>query len=69
MYRVQLSSLFVHDMRHIPEQFVQLANRLFNISYLRLAFDDQGILKIYFVLGCEADFLLLLLLLKLALRR
>jgi hypothetical protein len=45
-------------MRDIPEQFVQLADALLDISDLGLALDDQGVLEVDLVLRGEAELLL-----------
>lgn len=54
-------------MRHISEQFVELANRLLNIADLGLAFDDECFVEVDFGLIGENG--LLLLELELLLRR
>jgi len=60
---VQLASLLMHDMRDIPEQLVQLAHALLDVSYLSLALDDQRLLEVDLILVCESRLLELLLLL------
>lgn len=60
---IQLLSLLMHHVRHVPEQLVQLAHRLLDVPDLRLALDDQRLLEVDFVLRREAQLLLLLLLL------
>ena len=49
-YRIQLSSLLMHNMRHISEQFIQLSNALLDVSDFRLSLDNQRFLEIDFVL-------------------
>ena len=49
-YRIELPSLLMHNMRHIPEQLVQLSDALLNIPDLRFPLHDQRVLEIYFVL-------------------
>lgn len=49
---VELGALLVHHVRHIPEELVELANRLLDVSDLGLAFDDELLLKIDIVLVC-----------------
>jgi len=45
-------------MRDIPEQFVQLADALLDVTDLGLALDDQGVLEVDLVLRGEAELLL-----------
>lgn len=59
---VELGALFVHHVGDVTEQFVQLTDGLFNVAYFRLALDDEGLLEIDVVLGCQPQLLLFLLL-------
>jgi len=56
--RIELLALLAHDMRDIPEQFVQLADALLDVTDLGLALDDQGVLEVDLVLRGEAELLL-----------
>lgn len=47
---VQLSALFMHDMRYVPEQLIQLPDTLFNIPDLRFSLYDKRFLEVDFVL-------------------
>ena len=64
--QIDLITLAVNHVRHIAEELVELANRLLDVSDLRLAFDDELFLEIDVILVGKAElFLLLLLLLEL----
>lgn len=60
--RIQLRALLVHNMRHVAEQLVQLADTGLDIPDLSLSLDDQRFLKIDLVLRSEVELFLLLLL-------
>ena len=57
---VELSALFVDNVRHVAKELVELADGLFNVADFRLALDDEGVLEIDVVLGRQAEGLLLL---------
>ena len=47
---IQTLPLLGNHMCHIPEQFIQLADALFDIPDFALAFYDECFLEIYFAL-------------------
>lgn len=47
---IELSTLLMHHVRHIAEQFVQLTDRLLDVADLGLALDDELFLKVDVVL-------------------
>jgi hypothetical protein len=63
---VQLCTLLMHHVGNITEQLVQLADALLNVAYLGFALDDQRLLEVDFILICQPQLLLLLLLTKVA---
>ena len=58
--RVQLGPLLVHNVRHVPEQLIQLPDALLDIPNLRLPLHDQRVLEIDFVLRGETELVLFL---------
>ena len=58
--RVELAPLLVHNVRHVPEELVQLADALLNVPNLRFPLHDQRLLEIDFVLRGETELVLLL---------
>jgi hypothetical protein len=62
---IERLALLSHNVRHIAEQLIQLANALLDIADLRLALDNQRLLEVDLVLWSESQLLLLLLLLLL----
>jgi len=67
-YRIELSSLFVHDMRHISKQLIELSNALLDIPYLRFPLHNQGLLEVNFILRRQSQLILFLQLRLLLLR-
>jgi hypothetical protein len=63
---IQLCTLLMHHVSNITEQLVQLSNTLLDVAYLGLALDDERLLEIDFILICQPQLLLLLLLAKVA---
>ena len=60
---VELTALVVDHMSDIPEQLVEFADGLFDVTNLGLALDDQGFLEVDIGLVGQAKLFLLLLLL------
>jgi hypothetical protein len=63
---IQLRALFMHHVCHIAKQLVQFANTLLDVAYLRLALDDERLLEVDFILVCQPQLFLLLLLAEIA---
>lgn len=59
--RVKLLSLFVHNLRYLSEENVQVANALLYVANLLLTLDDKSFLEVDFVLRCKYNALFLLL--------
>ena len=63
--RVQHGALLVHNVRHVPEQLVQLPDALLDVPNLAFSLDDERFLEVDFVLRCKAQLVLFLYLLLL----
>lgn len=61
---VKLLSLLVNHMGDISKELIELADRLLDVANFRLSFNDQGLLKIDFILRGQPQLVLLLLLAK-----
>ena len=58
--RIELPPLLMHNVRHVPKQFIQLANTLLDIPNLRLPLHNQRVLEIDFILRRQTELVLLL---------
>ena len=47
---IELFSLLAHNVRNVPEEFIQFSDALLDVPDLGLSFDDQGFLKINLIL-------------------
>ena len=48
--RIKLRALFMHNMRNVPEELVQLPNASLNVADLGLPLYNQRLLEIYLIL-------------------